>query len=168
MTGVLYPIAATPEAALHDPIGRAGLESVARRLAGADVAFVRELAGPAFETRDAALAAWRGRVDGDGVSLAMDDRYCELQAVRDSGARPPRTAWRLCVGYWRVAGAARPLPAEPARKLRRSKAGKGLDSDTVGAMAEQPLRPAAPQKALDIGLFEVRLPENPAVIIADE
>jgi len=35
-------------------------------------------------------------------------------------------------------------------------------------MARQPLRPVEPQRALDIGLFETRLPENPSIVVPDE
>ena len=32
----------------------------------------------------------------------------------------------------------------------------------------RPLRPVEPQQPLDIGLFETRLPENPAIVVPDE
>jgi hypothetical protein len=35
-------------------------------------------------------------------------------------------------------------------------------------MAQQPLRAQRLQKGLDIGLFEVRAPEDPSRLIADE
>jgi hypothetical protein len=168
MSGVLFPIAPNPEAALNAPLGRAGLESAARAaVAGAPLTFVRELAGPAFETREMAAAAYRGKLDEPGVTIAPADRYCELQPVMAQGGRL-RTVWRLCVGYWKVLGE-RDLGAVPqARQARRSVDHAEVDKATLDAMAEQPLRPLQPQKALDMGLFEVRLPENPAVIIADE
>jgi hypothetical protein len=43
-----------------------------------------------------------------------------------------------------------------------------LDSASVRALAEQPLRPQRLQKGLDVGLFEVRAPEDPTRLIADE
>ena len=79
---------------------------------------------------------------------------------------PPKTAWRLMVSYWRVASAERPLEAPQARKARRSR--QAVAPETVRAMIRQPLRPVEPQQPLDIGLFEARLPENPAIVVPDE
>jgi hypothetical protein len=166
MSGVLFPIGPNPEAALAAPIGRAGLESAARRLVGGAVSFARELAGPAFDTREDALAAYRGRLDDDGVFVAPEDRFCDLQAVLAPGKTPRRIVWRLSLGYWKSEGGA--VTAPQARQARRKAHNADLDALALNAIAEQPLRPLHPQKALDIGLFEIRLPENPAVIIADE
>ena len=81
----------------------------------------------------------------------------------------PHTVWRLSVGYWRVGESAAAEAETPqARKARRQTAGEPPDAETLEAMANQPLLPVKPQKALDIGLFEVRLPENPGIIVADE
>jgi len=167
MTAVLFPIAPTAEAALAAPIGRAGLESAARALAGAEVVFSRELSGPAFETRDLAVAAYRSRIDGPGGMVQPQDRFCELQAVMAPG-KARRTVWRLCVGYWKVRGAQEIGPAPQARHARRRAESAAADKAALEAMAQQPLLPLHPQKALDIGLFEIALPENPAIIIADE
>ena len=35
-------------------------------------------------------------------------------------------------------------------------------------MARQPLRPVEPQQPLDIGLFEVRPPDAPHIVMPDE
>jgi len=167
MTGVLFPIGPNVEAALADPVGRAGLQSAARQIAGGAVTFARELCGPAYPTREAAVAAHRGRVDDDGASVAPADRFCDLQAVLAPGETPRRIVWRLSLGYWRVEGAgATEVPQ--ARSARRATGNRSLDGGSLTAIAGQPLRPLQPQKALDIGLFEIRLPENPSVIIADE
>lgn len=165
MTAVLFPVAPNPEAALARPLGRAGLQSAARTLAGAEVTFVRELAGPAFETRELGADAYFGKLDGPGKSVRPEDRYCELQPVM-SADKKPRTVWRLCIGYWKVWGGRDHGPLPQARQARRS--AEAVDRDTLTAIADQPLRPLLPQKALDMGLFEVRLPENPGIIIADE
>lgn len=166
MSGVLFPIGPNPEVAMTAPAGRAGLESAARRLAGGAVTFARELAGPAFESREDAMAAYRGKLDDEGVFIAPEDRFCDLQAVLAPGKTPRRIVWRLSLGYWKTEGPAAAAPQ--ARQARRKAHNRGLDALALNAIAEQPLRPLHPQKALDIGLFEVRLPENPAVIIADE
>jgi hypothetical protein len=167
MTGVLFPIAATPEAALDAPLGRAGLQSAAQWLTGVPVGFARELAGPAFETREAAAQAYSRRVDGPGATVLPEDRYCDLQSVAGRTGTVPRTVWRICVGYWKV-GEARAVAVEQARRARRRPEAATLDQVALGAMAEQPLRSHQPQKALDIGLFEMRLPEDPDRIIPDE
>lgn len=166
MSGVLFPIGPNAEAAFAAPVGRAALQSAAGALAGGAVTFVRELSGPAFASREAALAAYRGLVDDDGVTVAPADRFCDLQAVLAPGETPRRIVWRLSLGYWKVEGSA--APAMQGRQARRKKDSRALDGGALTAIARQPLQPLQPQKALDIGLFEVRLPENPAVIIADE
>jgi hypothetical protein len=189
MTAILYPVANNAERALSAPLGRAARESEAARLAGGEVRFVVEPAGPAFDTYEAALAAWKGRVD-DSRSLAPEDRYCALrEVIVTDGARqakvksarpvyregrrwsapiaPPRTAWRLSVSYWRAPDAEERAALEQARKIRR-KAAAPVDPATLRALARQPLLPVRPQQPLDIGLFEYRLPEAPHIIVPDE
>jgi hypothetical protein len=180
MTAILYPVAANAELALSAPKGRAAREREAEALAREAVVFTTDPVGPAFATREAALAAYGARVEAAGA----EDAYCRL-AVQLTGrppkplepafedgrrwpkpAEPPKTAWRLMVSYWRVASAERPLDAPQARKARRSR--KPLAPETVRAIARQPLRPVEPQQPLDIGLFETRLPENPAIVVPDE
>jgi hypothetical protein len=48
------------------------------------------------------------------------------------------------------------------------KTGGDLDAQALRAIARAPLRPIRPQKALDIGLFEVRPPEAPHILMPDE
>ena len=117
MNAILYPVAATAEAALARPKGRAAREREARTLAGAPVRFVTEPTGPGFASREAALDAYAGHLDdprpGHGVAIAPEDRYGSL-AERIAGAptpdpvepafagpagagrRPPRCARRPC------------------------------------------------------------------------
>jgi hypothetical protein len=191
MTAILYPVAANPEQALSQPQGRAAREREARAAAGEAVVFATEVTGPAFATREAALDAYRGRVEDErsGFTPAVEDRWCKLaehavgEAGRAAALAPiqptfedgrrwpqpqsaPRTAWRLVVSYWRIASAERPLEAPQARQARRSR--RNLDADTLRAIARQPLRPVEPQQPLDIGLFEARLPENPSIVVPDE
>ena len=59
MTAVLYPVAKNAEAALNAPLGRAAREREARTRAKTEVRFATEASGPAFESREAAMAAWR-------------------------------------------------------------------------------------------------------------
>jgi hypothetical protein len=75
--------------------------------------------------------------------------------------------WRLSVSYWRICGEEE-APAETARSLRRRPEARDLDPRTLSALSRQPLRPMKPQQALDIGLFEVRAPEAPHILIPDE
>jgi hypothetical protein len=193
---VLYPIAETAEAALHRPKGYAARERQAEVLAGEGVAFVTEAVGPAFTTAEAALDAYPGKLDderpGRRVQVAPEARWCALRPVAPEAARAriPRvqpvnrdgrrwpapdpaaataSLWRLSVSYWRIGGL--PASAEPtgsARKLRRSSAGEGLDAGALRALARQPLAPVKPQQPLDIGLFEVRPPEAPHIVMPDE
>jgi len=188
MTAILYPVATNAELALSRPLGRAARESEARRRAGEAVVFASDPMGPAFATREAALDAYRGRVEDErtGASPEPQDRYCQLIEQVADGTRaprpvepamadghrwpepvkPPRTVWRLSVSYWRIGTAERPLEAPQARQARKSK--QALDGDALRAIAQTPLRPTKPQQALDIGLFETRLPEAPHIIVPDE
>ena len=188
MTAILYPVATNAELALSQPRGRAARESEARRRAGEPVAFATDAMGPAFATREAALDAYRGRVEDErtGVMPEPQDRYCALiEQVAEGAPRPraleptyadgprwpdpppaPRTVWRLAVSYWRIGTVDRPLEAPQARQARKSK--QALDPDTLRTIARTPLRPTRPQQPLDIGLFEVRLPEDPDIVVPDE
>jgi hypothetical protein len=188
---VLYPVAPNAEAALNAPLGRAAREREAGVVAGAEVRFVTEDVGPLFETREAALAAYGRFVD---AALAPEERYCALgerlapvrgrtptiapvkPVFRDGRRWPepmgslPRMVWRLSVSYWKLKAEeaeAQPEP-EQARKARRDPAAEALDARQLRAMARQPLQPVKPQQPLDIGLFEVRAPENQGLVLPDE
>ena len=192
MTAVLYPVAASAQQALSAPLGRAARQADARLVAAGDVAFVSEPVGPAFATREAALDAFAGRIDderpGRAASVAVEDRFLDLREViagptprRRSPplrptyadgrrwpppAPPPATVWRLSVSYWRVrqAGAAvlAPSPSDPAPRRRLA------DPRELRRRLDQPLQPIKPQQALDIGLFEIRLPDAPHIVMPDE
>src|SRR6185312_9886387 len=117
-----------------------------------------------------------GRLDderpGQRVSVAPEDRFCDLKPIIQRSRiplAPPHTVWRLSVAYWRI-GAAPEAAAETAkaRKARRQKDGPAPDGETLEALANQPLRPIKAQQPLDIGLFEVRLPEAPHIVVPDE
>lgn len=188
MTAILYPVATNADLALSRPLGRAARESEARRKAGEAVVFASEAVGPAFTTREAALDAYQGRVEDErtGSTPDIEDRYCRLieqvaegaprprqvQPTYENGHRwpeppkPVRTVWRLSVSYWRIGTVERPLDAPQARQARKS--GQGLDADTLRAISRAPLRPTRPQQPLDIGLFEVRPPEAPHIVMPDE
>ena len=188
MTAIQYPVAANAELALARPTARAVRESEARRRAGEAVVFTTDVVGPAFTTRGAALDAYRGRVDDErsGQTPETEDRYCRLvEQLAAGAARPnpveptyadgrrwpqplhaPRTVWRLSVSYWRIATAERPLEAPQARAVRKSRS--EVDLATLRAAALTPLRPIKPQQPLDIGLFEVRPPEAPHILMPDE
>lgn len=180
---IVYPVAVNAEQALSRPLGHAARESEARRRAGEAVAFATDPVGPAFPTREAALAAYAGRLE----EAAPEDRYCQLveQVVPEAGRPPgpveptfedgrrwprpppaPRTAWRLTVSYWRIGTAERPLEAPQARQARRAK--HALEPEALRAIARTPLRPVKPQQPLDIGLFETRPPEAPHIVMPDE
>jgi hypothetical protein len=188
MTAILYPLAANAEQALLRPLGRAGRMSDARRRAGVDVVFTTDAVGPAFATRTAALDAYAGRVDDERTGSTPDpeERFCRLiEQVAEGTPRarsveptfvdgqrwptpplPPQTVWRLSISYWRIATAERPLEAPQARQARKSK--QELTPETLQAIARTPLRPVKPQQPLDIGLFEIRPPEAPHIVMPDE
>jgi hypothetical protein len=182
---VLYPVATNAEQALSRPLGRAAREREARTLAGEAVSFATEAVGPGFPTREAALEAYRERVEAP----APDDHYCQLvERVAAESGRPalpapaqptfqdgrrwpappasaPPTVWRLMVSYWRLASA--PVAEAPQARVAR-RAGGEVDAETLKAIARAPLRPVKPQQPLDIGLFETRLPEAPHIVVPDE
>jgi hypothetical protein len=198
MTAILYPVADTAEAALHAPKGFAARERQAGQIAGEAVAFATETVGPAFETRDAALDFYAGQVEDERAGRPNpppEARWRQLLAVAAApGARfnppspvkpvykdgrrwpepapPPAgsmsTLWRLSVSFWRIGAPQANLPDAPARQLRRDPTGRELAPETLRALARQALRPVQPQQPLDIGLFEVRLPEDPSHIVPDE
>ena len=184
VNAILYPVAPNAEQALSRPQGRAAREREARAAAGEPVTFATEAVGPAFATRDAALEAFRDRVE----AFAGEDRYCQLveRIVSEPGVRarpspvapvyedgrrwpeppaPPRTVWRLVISYWRPVSAPA-ADAPQARVARKSEA--EVTPETLRAIARQPLKPVKPQQPLDIGLFETRLPEAPHIVVPDE
>lgn len=175
---VLYPVAATAEAALARPLGRASREREARAAAGDAVAFVTEPVGPAFTTREAAADAYAARLDDDWCVLvetasapraALTPVAPSFADGRRWPAPPPKapTVWRLTVSYWK-AGQAEVTPLEQARRARKTSEGEVLDARALRALTRQPLLPVRPQQPLDVGLFEQRLPEAPDRIIPDE
>lgn len=196
MSAILYPVAVDAEAALAAPLGRVAREREARRLAGGEaVTFLTRPVGPDFASREAALDAYAGKVEDDRpgrlLSLPPEDRYCRLAELaaqvgrrrpvlppaqptllegRRWPAPPPNpivTVWRLQVSFWKVGAAALLSPDGPqARRVRRT--GGEPDRETLDALTRQPLRAVRPQQPLDIGLFEVRPPEAPHILIADE
>ena len=194
MSAIRYPIAGDAQAALSTPLGRAAREREAQGLAKVPVAFITEMTGPAFATREAALDALAGHVDderaGRGVTVAPEDRFCILREVVGTvperapvvapveptfadGRRWPKrdghrlqTVWRLSVSYWRVPGVAE--LEDQARRARRTARGRRLDAEALRELARQPLRPVRPQQPLDIGLFETPAPEAPHILIPDE
>lgn len=185
VNAILYPVAPNPEQALSRPVGRAAREREAKTVAGEAVSFATEPVGPAFPTREAALEAYRERVE----AIAPEDRYCQLveRIVVESGkparlapvsptfedgrrwpappAEPPRTVWRLMISYWRPASA--PTADAPQARVAR-KAAEPVTPEALRAIASQPLRPVKPQQPLDIGLFETPLPEAPHIVVPDE
>ena len=189
MSAVRYPIAPNAEAALSAPLGRAARQSEAAQASGADVAFATEAVGPAFPSREAALDAYAGRVDderpGAATTVLPEDRFCELREL--AATRPPRpgtgkpmkpvyrggrrwpaplptpqTIWRMSVSYWRI----QPAQAEPL--VESTSRAASMDAQALRARLSEPLRPVKPQQPLDIGLFEVRPPEAPHILMPDE
>jgi len=183
MNAILYPVAANAEAALSAPAGKAARESDARGVAGRDVEFMSEEVGPAFETAEAAEAAFAEALEGGAVRVrevvakvkGRTPVIAPVQPVYAGGRRWPkagkpiaRTVWRLSISYWRIVDPARFAELEQARRARKTVAGEGLSVEALRALARQPLQPVKPQQPLDVGLFEYRLPESPDIVIPDE
>ena len=195
MSAVRYPIAANAAAALNAPLGRAARASDAAVLAGGAVEFVSETAGPSFASREAALDAFRGRIDderpGRTATVQPEDRFCELRELAEQAPRrpgkshppapiyrdgqrwappPPRpaTIWRLSVSYWKLATGAAPILETPEVVAARKRAALPHDPQALRDRLGQPLRPVKPQQPLDVGLFEFRPPDAPHIIMPDE
>jgi hypothetical protein len=177
MTAILYPVAANAEQAMAGPLGRAAREREAVGVADEAVIFTTDPTGTAFATREAAVEAYGALLDEPWRRLAEQilpgQKIAHASPTYEGGRRwpaapatPPRTAWRLMVSYWRIATAERPIEAPQARAARRAR--QPLDPDTLRAIARQPLRPVEPQQPLDIGLFEVRPPDAPHIVMPDE
>ena len=180
---ILFPIAATAEAALHAPVGFAAREREAGRITGGDVVFATEAVGPAFPTEAAAMEAYAGRPSDEtwrqlrpvsGSDGAQRPVKAPVRPTFRGGRRWPTpatpastTLWRLSVSYWRIAPAVGLPPPAPG-DLRRGRAAHPLEPGALNQLAQQPLRPTRPQQPLDIGLFEVRLPEAPDTLMPDE
>lgn len=183
MTAVLYPVAPTAEAALSAPLGKAMREREAKDMAGRDVEFISEDVGPAFESAEAAEAAYGQALEGGfarirEVVAKVKGRTPVVAPVRpiyEGGRRWPKveqplakTVWRLSVSYWRIVDPARYAELEQARRARKAAEGERLDREALRALSRQPLKPVKPQQPLDVGLFEYRLPEAPDIVIPDE
>lgn len=177
MSAILYPVAANAEQAVATPLGRAAREREALGVAGEAVVFTTDPTGPAFATREAAADAYAAPLGESWARLTeqilpgqkaplVEPTFADGRRWPVPQTAPPRTAWRLMVSYWRVATAERPIETPQARAVRRT--GKPLDSETLRAIARQPLRPIEPQQPLDIGLFEIRPPDAPHIVMPDE
>lgn len=181
-----YPVAASA----HDALARLRTngarfmrEREAETAAGAHVAFVTESAGPIYELERDALEAFKGLENDPACRLvcrlkpgAAKRKTPMAPAFKDGErwpkAKAPQTpVWQWSISYWKVMDTARPkpgtAPGQPARALRK-KGGEALTPEELQALTETPMTAARPQKALDFGLFDFPLPENPAIIIADE
>src|SRR5687768_14848254 len=92
MTAILYPVATNAEQALSRPLGRCPREREAKRPAGAAVVFASAPVGPPFATREAALDAYKGRVEDErtGASPEPQDKFCQLIEQVAEGARRPK------------------------------------------------------------------------------
>ena len=185
-----YPVAPTADLALASPLGFAVREREASALAGAEaVEFVTEWVGPAWPSPEAATQGLAARLPpGEGgwwsILPVIAPAPGKGRAVPAAPSKPvfrdgrrwpqpdpqarPATAWRLSIRYWRVGGAPVPTPSRSARKVRRDPEAGALETAVLRALAEQPLRPEGPQRALDIGLFEFRPPDAPHIVMPDE
>lgn len=190
-----FPVAPNPDAAVHQPMGFAMREQEARTVcAGDEVRFVTAWVGPPMGSADEVLAVYGEQLAGQPEhwwsilpvtpSVPVAGRGKGGRPRRMTQARPvfrdgrrwpapdpetiPHAAWRLSIRYWKTGPDDHATPDRAARKLRRDPTAAELEARALKALAEQPLRPEGPQRALDIGLFEMRPPEAPHIIMPDE
>jgi len=184
MPALLYPVAIDGHAALRTPLGYALRAREAESLAREPVSFCSERVGAACSTREAAqeLLAQLSA----GAATPPDPATVRLVEVFDGASPPrparslaegdrrwpapppaPRTVWRIQVDFWRPASQAPAILSVQARDVRKRVQGE-ISGDHLSAFARQPLRPVRPQQPLDIGLFEVRAPEDPNLVLPDE
>jgi hypothetical protein len=88
---ILYPVAETPEAALHAARGFAARAREAERMAGGAVRFVTEAVGPAFSTREAALDAYVGLVEDERTGRPAPPTEARWRQLRPVSTPPGMT-----------------------------------------------------------------------------
>ena len=193
MPAIAYPIAAHASDILKglSPIDLAAREREATEIAGARVIFVSETLDPGFATREEAQTHFT-RVCPGLIEQAYAQIKCRmikpsktakrLEPSFETGRRwpqakrPPDSQWQLTLSYWKPfpasAGAASDPdhinPALQARAMRKQELGLTLTPTELRALAHTPMIAYRPQKALDVGLFEYRPPDDPTILIPDE
>ena len=123
-----------------------------------------------------------------------EDRYLNtVEMAAGSSGRPKHRAAKPSLSQRAAAGPSRPRRPRPPggsvnpllacsaarrprcskpngrpRPRRRPRPRQALDAKALRERLQQPLRPVKPQQPLDIGLFEVRPPEAPHILMPDE
>ena len=134
------PVARTGVSAARKPLGHARTPDEARALLGAPAELAREVLPKLYVDHKQILKKWGPLLNsGLGEIVEREGKFA------------------IEISYWRpihAAGVAAPLaPAERSELAARMAA---------------PLKAAAPQAELDIGLFERLAPENPDVVLVTE
>lgn len=187
---IIFPLGHNPheivQGCAQGTLRMAARERDAEGLSGKPVVFATEMIEPPFPTEAAARQHY-----ADILAKGFSTLVCgfersrklpkPLKPVMRDGQRWPEAAavpplqWRLSIRYWKiVTKRAKPVANTgtslqvQARAARKKALDVPLTPEEVLALAHAPLMAYRPQKALDIGLFEMPLPENPAIIIADE
>lgn len=186
MSAISHPVAHNALEVLQKPdLPRAVREREASDLSGKTVAFVNETVEPGFASEAEAQGVYKALLDeGVGRLACTFERTRKtpkpLKPIMKDGKRwgeplsPPDVRWKLVLSYWKIIPRARkaaPPSIEPhlqARAVRKKALDVALTPEELRALAHAPLMAYRPQKALDHGLFEVVLPENPDIIIPDE
>ncbi|MBI1188982.1 MAG: hypothetical protein GC206_16880 [Alphaproteobacteria bacterium] len=134
------PVARSVEAAVKRPLGAARTPEEARAILEAPAELATETLPQSYATRARLMARWGALVN---VGLAeMTEREGRLA---------------VAIHYWR------PI-VSPARAPQLAPAERHELAERIAA----PLKGAAPQSPLDIGLFERVAPENPDIVLAEE
>lgn len=134
------PVARTGEAAVKKPLGHARTPDEARAVLGAPAELAREVLAKLYADHKQLMRRWGGFVRS-GLAEIIEREGKFAVAIR----------------YWRPVHA--PGVAAPLAPVERTEL-----AERVAA----PLRSAAPQADLDIGLFEDTAPENPNVVLVTE
>lgn len=134
------PVARTGDAAAKKPLGHARTPDEARELLQTPAELVREVLPNLYLNRTQLMKRWRALISsGLGEIVERDGKF----AVE--------------ITYWRPMHA--PGVAAPLAPAERSE---------LAARLNAPMRAAAPQADLDVGLFEDVAPENPGVLLVNE
>jgi hypothetical protein len=134
------PVARTGQAAMKKPLGHARTPEEARALLGAPAELARETLAKLYADHKQVQKRWGALLQsGLGEIVERESRFA------------------LMVTFWRPMHA--PGVASPLAPGERNE---------LAARIVAPLKAAAPQEDLDIGLFENPAPENPNVVLVSE
>lgn len=134
------PVARSAVAAVKAPLGRARTPEEARAILGSPAELASESLPQLYATRHRLMARW---------GVLVDNGLAEIV--------PREGRMAVAIHYWR------PI-ASPVRAPSLAPAERHELAERIAA----PMRGAAPQSPMDVGLFERVAPENPDIVLAEE